>query len=108
MVTVGQLLRERHGPDRVSLVGFARHRGTVLAAAGWGQPEAVLQLPVARQGSHEDLLHRALGRRAVLPSGEHRAASWLTTPLGHHVVGVIYDPSRELTQLRTDPDGGSL
>jgi erythromycin esterase-like protein len=97
MVNVGQLLRERHGPDHVSLVGFASHRGAVLAAAGWGQPEEVLRLPVARQGSHEDLLHRALGHRAVLPFGDHRAAGWLTAPLGHRAVGVVYDPSREFS-----------
>ena len=97
MINVGQLLRERHGPERVSLVGFASHRGSVLAAAGWGQPEQVVPLPVARQGSHEDLLHRALGRRAVLPFGVHRAAGWLTAPLGHRAVGVVYDPSQELT-----------
>ena len=95
MVNVGQLLRERHGPERVSLVGFASHRGSVLAAAGWGQPEQVLPLPIARQGSHEDLLHRALRRRAVLPFGDHRAAGWLTAPLGHRAVGVVYDPSQE-------------
>ena len=97
MVNVGQLLRERYGLERVSLVGFASHRGSVLAAAGWGQPEQVLALPVARQGSHEDLLHRALGRRAVLPFGAQRAAGWLTAPLGHRAVGVVYDPLQELT-----------
>ena len=42
LVTVGQLVRERHAAEEVALVGFAAHRGTVLAAAGWGEPEEVL------------------------------------------------------------------
>ncbi len=43
MVNVGQLLRERHGVDGVALVGFAGHRGTVVAGAAWGAPEPVLR-----------------------------------------------------------------
>jgi erythromycin esterase-like protein len=95
MVNVGQLLRERLGPDRVSLVGFAGHRGTVLAASGWGRPERVFPLPAARAQTHEDLLHHALGRPAVLTFGADRTCGWLTAPLGHRAVGVVYDPARE-------------
>src|SRR3954470_2134829 len=36
MVNVGQLVRERHTPDRVILVGFGGHHGTVIAADAWG------------------------------------------------------------------------
>jgi erythromycin esterase len=97
MVNVGQLLRERYGVDRVTLVGFASHRGTVLAAEGWGRPEQVLPLPPAREGSHEDLLHREIGRSAVLTFRGAGTAGWLATPLGHRAVGVVYDPTRELT-----------
>jgi erythromycin esterase-like protein len=97
MVNVGQLLGERHGADRISLVGFASHRGTVLAAAGSGRPEQVLALPPARGGSHEDLLHRAIGRRAVLTFRGARTAGWLDAPLGHRPVGAVYDPDREQT-----------
>jgi erythromycin esterase len=95
LVTVGQLVRERHAAEGVVLVGFASHRGTVLAAAGWGEPEEVLTLPVARTGSHEDLLHRALGADAVLILGDDRSGPWLSTRLGHRAVGVVYQPRRE-------------
>ena len=96
LVNVGQLVRERHGPEGVSLVGFAGHRGTVLAGSGWGAPERVMRLPVARTGSHEDALHRALGRPAVLLLPDDRTGPWLTRPLGHRAVGVVYAPEREL------------
>jgi erythromycin esterase-like protein len=95
LVTVGQLVRERHGDEGVSLVGFAAHRGSVLAASGWGRPERVFPVPLARAHSHEDLLHRALGRPAVLLFGADRSGPWLTSRRGHRAVGVVYDPRRE-------------
>jgi erythromycin esterase-like protein len=95
MVNVGQLLRERHAAEGVSLVGFASHRGSVLAAESWGQPERVFRMPAARQGSHEDVLHRVLAESALLLFSSDRSLPWLATPLGHRAIGVIYDPTRE-------------
>jgi erythromycin esterase-like protein len=95
LVTVGQLARERHAVDGVALVGFAGHRGTVLAAEGWGQPEHVFYVPAARAGSHEDLLHATLGRPSVLVFGDDRSGAWLATRRGHRAIGVVYDPRRE-------------
>jgi erythromycin esterase-like protein len=76
-------------------VGFASHRGSVLAAGAWGTPESVLPVPDARAGSHEDFLHRALGRPAVLVFGHDRAGPWLSAWLGHRAIGVVYQPIRE-------------
>jgi erythromycin esterase-like protein len=95
LVNVGQLVRERHAADGVALVGFASHRGSVLAAGAWGTPESVLPVPDARAGSHEDFLHRALGRPAVLVFGHDRAGPWLSAWLGHRAIGVVYQPIRE-------------
>jgi erythromycin esterase-like protein len=95
LVNVGQLVRERHDVEGVALVGFASHRGSVVAAAAWGSQESVLAVPDARVGSHEDLLHRALGESAVLVFGEDRSGPWLSTWLGHRAIGVVYQPQRE-------------
>lgn len=38
MVNVGELVRDSHEPDDVVLVGFASHRGSVLAGSSWGAP----------------------------------------------------------------------
>jgi erythromycin esterase len=95
LVNVGQLVRERHGEGEVALVGFAAHRGTVVAASGWGEPETELRVPEARAGSHEDLLHRSLGTSAVLPFGRDRSGPWLSEPRGHRAIGVVYEPRRE-------------
>ena len=95
LVNVGQLVRQRHAADGVALVGFAGHRGTVLAAGGWGSQERVLTVPPAVAGSHEDLLHRALGAPAVLVFPEDRGGTWLSTRRGHRAIGVVYEPRRE-------------
>jgi len=95
MVNVGQLVRERHGDDGVSLVGFAAHHGTVLAGSAWGAPEQVMRLPSARAGSHEDLLRRAVGGPATIVFPDRRDGPWLASRRGHRAVGVVYAPERE-------------
>ncbi len=95
LVNVGQLVRERHAADGVALVGFAAHRGSVVAADAWGTPERVFPVPDAVEGSHEDLLHRALGGAATLVFGADRSGPWLSSLRGHRAIGVVYDPRRE-------------
>ena len=95
LVNVGQLLRDRHAQDGVALIGFASHRGTVLAGSAWGAPEEVMALPPAKAGSHEDLIHQALGHDAVLDFSLPRTGAWSSSRHGHRAVGVVYDPSRE-------------
>lgn len=106
MVNVGQLVRERFGSNDVGLVGFAAHRGTVLAASAWGEAEQVLAVPPARTGSHEDLLHRALGEPALLVFEPRRASAWLSTTAGHRAIGVVYQPQREAGNYVSTVMGG--
>jgi len=94
MVNVGQLLRERHG-DSAFLVGFAGYRGDVIAGTQWGAAEKRMPVPPARPGSHEALLHEALGIPGILDFGADRTRAWLTERLGHRAIGVVYDPERE-------------
>jgi len=96
MVNVGQLVRERRERDDVVLVGFAAHHGDVIAAPGWGATEQRLPVPPAQPGSHEDLLHRALGRDATLIFPPDRTSPWLRTTAGHRAIGVVYRPDREV------------
>ena len=95
MVNVGQLMRERHGNQAVGLVGFASHRGTVLAASGWGEPEVEFDVPIAIGGSHEDLLHQALGFPALLLLDPERLGAWISDRRGHRAIGVVYNPNNE-------------
>ena len=95
MLNVGQLLRERHGSAQVLLIGFASHRGSVIAAQGWGRSELRMPVPTARAGSHEDILHQTLGCDAVIDFGPDRGSPWLSMTAGHRAIGVVYDPERE-------------
>jgi erythromycin esterase len=95
MVNVGQLVREEHGPDDVFVVGLGGHRGSVIAADRWGATALRLDVPPAPTGSHEDHLHQALGRPALLDLGDAEESLWLTTPQGHRAIGVVYHPERD-------------
>ena len=75
------------------LVGFGSHRGTVIAGDEWGAPMEAMPVPPAREGSWEDVLHRAAAERrcscSATPTGRRpcrwRSAgtapsAWSTTP----------------------------
>jgi len=95
LVNIGELLRRRHGEDGVVLVGFAGFGGTVVAADAWGDPDRVMQVPVARVPTHERLLHRTLGAPSLLVFPEDRSGPWLSMRLGHRAIGVVFVPDRE-------------
>ncbi|WP_223125381.1 erythromycin esterase family protein [Streptomyces sp. TRM68367] len=104
MVNVGQLVRERHLAEGVVLVGSGSCDGTVIAADRWGDLPRVMDVPPARSGSLEDLLHRVLpGERAlfVLPDGQREGlavgqrAEWFHRERGHRAIGVVYQPGLE-------------
>src|SRR5438552_19038500 len=58
MVNIGQLVREGHAADGVLLVGFGCYRGSVIAGGEWEAPMESMEVPPARRGSWEDVLHR--------------------------------------------------
>jgi erythromycin esterase len=94
-VNVGQLARQRHGADRVVLVGFGTYQGTVVAGAAWGAPMEVMPVPPARRNSLEEVLHAAAPAQAlfVFPQGDRPDV--LTDELDHRAIGVVYHPRRE-------------
>src|SRR5207253_10109793 len=65
-VNVGQLVRERHDDEGVVLVGFGSYRGTVIAGREWEAPMERMPVPPAREGSWENVLHRAGARDQLL------------------------------------------
>ena len=92
MTNLGQLARERHGRDRVVLVGFGSYEGTVVAARAWDAPMERMPVPPAREGSLEDLLHRRLdgGDALLLLDGRPGRPA-----LDHRAIGVVYHPQAE-------------
>lgn len=95
LVNVGQLVRERYGDADCVLVGFGCHRGSVIAADEWGRPQAVMQVPSARAGSTEELLHDSLPEDAALFLFDAEPPDWAAARRDHRAIGVVYRPTAE-------------
>jgi erythromycin esterase-like protein len=95
MVNVGQLVREGHSRDGVFLVGFGSNRGSVIAAKDWEAPMEKMKVPPAREGSWEDVLHRAGSSNKLLLLDAARKLDEFNVERGHRAIGVVYHPEYE-------------
>jgi erythromycin esterase len=96
MVNIGELARLEHGRNKVYLCGFGSYRGTVIAGDAWGAPMEEMEVPEARQGSFEYLLHTKYGRNGFLlfsDEAEYKRFSEEKWP--HRAIGVVYNPEHE-------------
>lgn len=94
-LNVGQLVRERFGPQAV-LVGFSTHGGTVTAASDWEGPAERKTVRPALHGSYEALFHELGGRNFMLNLRDDAAvARALDKPRLQRAIGVIYRPETE-------------
>src|SRR5262249_11805753 len=95
MVNVGQLVRQRHGPEGVVLVGFASYQGSVIAGQEWEASMEEMPVPPARPGSWEDALHLLGGDNHLLLLADAGLNDLLLKPRGHRAIGVVYHPDYE-------------
>ncbi len=95
MVNIGQLIRQRHRPEDVVLVGFGSHQGTVIAAAQWGMQAQKMRVPQAREGSYEHAFHAAGAEDKLLIFSDSADLDPFLVRLGHRAIGVVYDPQYE-------------
>jgi len=93
MVNVGQLAREKYGPENVFAIGFGTYEGTVVAGSAWGAPLEVMTVPPGRQGSWERLLHDAGAFDKYIVFSDDPELYRILLP--HRAIGVVYDPARE-------------
>jgi erythromycin esterase-like protein len=98
-LNVGQLARERFGPE-VYAVGFGTHDGTVTAAASWGGKPRTMTVRPSNASSYERLFHDAgvTSGTAALREGQGAPAlrEALEEPRLERAIGVIYRPETEL------------
>lgn len=94
-LNVGQLLRQRHGPQSF-LIGQSTYAGTVTAAGGWGGAAEVKRVRPGLPGSLEALCHDG-GLPAfwldLREAGD--AIQALRAELLQRFIGVIYRPGSE-------------
>ncbi|MEX0613051.1 MAG: erythromycin esterase family protein [Pirellulales bacterium] len=95
MFNVGQLVRQRHADEGVFLVGFGSYRGSVIAAKDWEAPMEKMRVPPGREGSWEDVLHRAGAASKLLLLEDCRPVERFNVPRGHRAIGVVYHPEYE-------------
>ena len=93
MVNLGQLARERCGAGAV-LVGFGSYRGRVIAGGAWGAPWEEMRVPPGRDGSWEDVFHRAVPADQLHVFGRSMPPEW-SEWRGHRAIGVVYRPQYE-------------
>jgi erythromycin esterase-like protein len=96
-LSLGQLMRERHGEADVFLLGMTTYEGKVRAASAWAAGEAVKVLRPALEDSWPDLLHR-VGLPAFILNWRHAPglSAMLDHPRRDRAVGVLYLPDDEL------------
>jgi erythromycin esterase len=96
MFNIGELARIRYHDTNVVLVGFGSYKGSVMAGRSWGAKMQAMQMPEARKGSWEDLLHSA-GKENKLLLMEDFAGNdmFMENHIGHRAIGVVYSPQNE-------------
>ena len=95
MINIGQLAREDYGEDKIYLVGFASHSGTVIAGDEWRAPMEELEVPAARPGSIEDILHKESASDRYILFSEGISEKMYETEIHHRAIGVVYHPETE-------------
>jgi erythromycin esterase-like protein len=94
-INIGQLARQKFGEANIALIGFASNSGHLMAGRDWGAPMESIQLPPAREGSWESILHRAKPENALYIFADMQLHADMFKPRGHRAVGVVYRPEYE-------------
>lgn len=97
MSNIGQILRGKHGREKVFIVGFSTYQGEVAAGHAWGSPLRIMNVPPAREGSLEDLLNQQELDSFILFLDEP-LPELLQEPIGHRAKGVVYSPANDRNQ----------
>lgn len=96
-LNLGQLCRERLA-DKAYLIGFGTNRGTLAAAADWGEAVAIKSLNPVLAESYEYLCHASGHAGFLLPLGQGadpEVRQALLKPRLQRGIGVIYRPDTE-------------
>jgi erythromycin esterase-like protein len=118
MINIGQLVRQKKGTDNTVLVGFSTYSGTVIAAKQWGASMESMNVPPAKEGSWESLLHSLnnntyndkiiiFEKDALANSTNYNAftrqieakpisdENYESSSRGQRAIGVVYNPKYE-------------
>lgn len=95
MVNIGQLIREEHSEEGVTIAGFSSYKGTAIAGSAWGAPKEIMKVPQAQKGSWEDILHKAESNNKLIILKNIKEKEFFDYR-GQRAIGVVYDPLNEI------------
>jgi erythromycin esterase len=95
LFNLGQLARQRYPGEGTFIVGFCSYAGTVIAGDSWGAEMREQDVPPARKGSIEDILHHDSEQDRLFIFGPGSINSVFDRILPHRAIGVVYNPGRE-------------
>jgi erythromycin esterase len=94
MFNVGQLARQQYSEKNTVLVGFGSYSGTVIAGEAWGAPMEEMEVPEARKGSIDEMLHSESEEdRLIILNPDDEKYNGI---IPHRAIGVVYNPRHEL------------
>ena len=71
------------------------YRGSVTAGLSWGARMQQMEVPAAREGSWEFLLHSAGDKNKLLLMDDFHQDVFLENHIDHRAIGVVYNPQYE-------------
>ena len=95
MKNLGQIVRERHGENDTVLIGFGSYHGNVIAGEQWGAAMKVMDVPIAKQNSWEDVFHRSSKHNKMLITDKLEDKEEMYRLREQRAIGVVYNPSHE-------------
>jgi erythromycin esterase len=93
-INVGQLVREQNSKEAVVAIGFGSYQGSVIAASEWGAPMQEMEVPEAKKGSVEEIMHHDYGVNKLFILNRENDKRFKSI-LPHRAIGVVYHPGRE-------------
>ena len=95
MRTLGELARIKYHHEGVVLLGMGSFCGSVIASQQWGAKMQCIQVPEAKEGSWEYILHRAGTNSKLLIMNDFHQDVFMENTIGHRAIGVVYQPQYE-------------
>src|SRR5207249_5069061 len=96
MFNIGELARSHYSKKEVVLVGFGSYTGSVVAGRRWGAPMQQMEMPPAKEGSWEHLLHEASNaKNKLLIMNSFQDNMFMENYIGHRAIRVVYNPEHE-------------
>ena len=88
--SVGEILKKELGKNKVFSIGFGTNKGSVMAGYYWNAPLIKMEVPAARTGSWENILHELSPGDKIILSGELKNNKALNQWIAIRSIGAAY------------------